>query len=152
MEDRYEFDAVIQSHADMDAAFVEIPFDVEATFGVRGRAPVLASFDGVDYRGSLVKMGHHCHLIGLTKAVRARIGKGPGERVRVVISRDTASRVVAIPDDLRGLLDGNKAAKAAFEALSYSHKKEYVDWLTAAKKDETHLRRLEKLRAKLTGD
>ena len=78
----YEFDAVIQKVEGIDGAYVKIPFDVRAEFG-RGRVPVDASFDGVEYRGSLVRMGTSCHILGLRKDIRARIGKGPGDTVHV---------------------------------------------------------------------
>jgi hypothetical protein len=51
----------------MDAAFIDFPCDVEAEFGVRERARVGASFDGVEYRGSLARMGGICHILGITK-------------------------------------------------------------------------------------
>lgn len=78
----YEFDAVIQKVEGIDGAYVKILFDVRAEFG-RGRVPVDASFDGVEYRGSLVRMGTPCHILGLRKDIRARIGKGPGDTVHV---------------------------------------------------------------------
>ena len=78
----YECDAVIQKVEGIDGAYVKIPFDVRAEFG-RGRVPVDAPFDGVEYRGSLVRMGTSCHILGLRKDIRARIGKGPGDTVHV---------------------------------------------------------------------
>ncbi len=80
----YEFDAVIQKVPDLDGAYVEIPFDVKATFG-KGRVPVCATFDGEPYEGSLVRMGTPCHIIGIRKEIRARIGKQPGDSIRVTI-------------------------------------------------------------------
>ncbi len=85
MSRTYEFDAVIIKAPDMDAAYAEIPFDVKAEFG-RGRVPVRATFDGVPYDGSLVRMGTPCHIIGIRKDIRARIGKQPGDVVRVSIT------------------------------------------------------------------
>lgn len=58
----YEFEAQIIKAPDMDAAYIEIPFDVIAEFG-KGRVPVTATFDGELYEGSIVKMGTPCHLI-----------------------------------------------------------------------------------------
>ena len=84
MDKRFEFDAIIQKAPDMDAAYVEIPFDVKATFG-KGRVPVNATFDGVPYQGSLVKMGTPCHIIGIRKEIRKQIGKHPGDTVSVTI-------------------------------------------------------------------
>ena len=80
----YEFDAIIQKNPDMDAAYVEIPFDVRAAFG-KGRVAVHATFDGAPYDGQLVRMGTPGHIIGIRKDIRARIGKQPGDRVRVTI-------------------------------------------------------------------
>ncbi|NLE76789.1 MAG: DUF1905 domain-containing protein [Chloroflexi bacterium] len=80
----YEFDAVIQKVPDMDGAYVEFPFDVQREFG-KGRAPVRATFDGEPYQGSLVRMGTPGHIIGIRKEIRRKIGKQPGDLVRVTI-------------------------------------------------------------------
>ena len=80
----YEFDAVIRKVPDIDGAYVEFPYDVRAEFG-RGRVKVRAAFDGVPSDGSLVRMGTPGHIIGLRKEIRVRIGKGPGDTVRVTI-------------------------------------------------------------------
>ena len=78
----YEFTAVIRKVPDSDGAYVEIPFDVREEFG-KGRVKVHATFDGVGYDGSLVRMGTPCHILGLRKDIRARIGKQPGDTVAV---------------------------------------------------------------------
>jgi len=81
----YEFEAIIQKVPDMDGAYVEVPFDVKAEFG-KGRVLVHATFDGQPYDGQVVRMGTPCHIIGLRKDIRAKIGKQPGDRVRVTIT------------------------------------------------------------------
>ena len=86
----YEFDAVIVKNPDMDAAYVEIPFDVRGAFG-KGRVAVHATFDGVPYDGQLVRMGTPGHIIGIRKDIRARIGKQPGDTVHVSIGERAAS-------------------------------------------------------------
>lgn len=78
----YEFTAVIRKVPDIDGAYVEIPFDVREEFG-KGRVKVHATFDGVGYDGSLVRMGTPCHILGLRKDIRARIGKQPGDTIAV---------------------------------------------------------------------
>lgn len=78
----YEFDAVIQKVDGIDGAYVEIPFDVKQEFG-KGRVPVSATFDGEPYDGSLVRMGTPCHILGLRKDIRKKIGKQPGDTVHV---------------------------------------------------------------------
>ena len=81
----YEFDAVIIKAPDMDAAYIEIPFNVKEAFG-KARVPVRASFDGEPYDGQLVKMGTPCHIIGIRKDIRAKIGKQPGDSIHVTLS------------------------------------------------------------------
>ena len=81
----YEFEAVIRKVPGIDGAYIEIPFDVKAEFG-KGRVPVSATFDGVLYDGSLVKMGTLCHILGVRKDIRAKIGKQAGEKVKVTLT------------------------------------------------------------------
>lgn len=52
-------------------------------------------------------------------------------------------REIAVPDYLVAALKKNKKAQANFEKFSYSHKKEYVEWLTGAKREETRQKRLQ---------
>lgn len=80
----YEFDAIIQKVPDIDGAYVEFPYDVREEFG-RGRVKVHATFDNVEYDGSLVRMKTPCHILGLRKKIRAAIGKQPGDIVHVTV-------------------------------------------------------------------
>ena len=86
----YEFEAVIEKAADMDAAFIVFPWDLRKEFGA-GRVKVLATFDGVEYEGSIVNMGVKnedgsiCYIIGIRKDIRAKIGKQAGDLVRVMV-------------------------------------------------------------------
>jgi hypothetical protein len=80
----YEFEAVIKKVEGIDGAYIEIPFDVKKEFG-KGRVPVTAAFDGELYEGSLVRMGTPCHIIGIRKDIRAKIGKQPGDTIKVTL-------------------------------------------------------------------
>lgn len=137
-----QFTAVIKKVEDVDGAFVEIPFDVEGVFGAK-RVKVKAWFDGTEYRGSIVKMGG-CYVIGMTQALRKAIGKGTGDTVEVKVEKDEEERTVELPEDLGTALEKNPRAKEFYEKLSYTHKKEYVQWIESAKKAETRSTRVEK--------
>jgi hypothetical protein len=80
----YEFEAIIQKVPDIDGAYIEFPFDVRTEFG-KGRVKVHAIFDGEPYNGSLVRMKTPCHILGIQKAIRAKIKKQPGDMVSVTI-------------------------------------------------------------------
>jgi uncharacterized protein YdeI (YjbR/CyaY-like superfamily) len=76
--------------------------------------------------------------------MHAAAGAGPGDVVLVTMSPDVGERTVEVPRDLRGALAGDKQAKGLFEAMSYSCKKEYVEWITSAKREETRAGRVTK--------
>jgi hypothetical protein len=138
---RQEFTAVIEGAG--GGAFVTMPFDVEQVFG-RKRVPVVATIDGEPYRGSLVRMGGPCHMLLVRKDVREKIGKSIGDEVRVVVEEDTAPRVVEVPEDLRAAFGTNARAREYFEGLSYTHQREYVEWIMDAKRDATRVSRIDK--------
>ncbi len=140
----YKFDAVILKKEGMNATFIEFPYDVEKEFGVKGQVKVQATFDGVPYRGSLAKMGHHCHILGVTQKIRKEIGKSAEDTIHVVLKQDTEPRIVEVPQDFAELLDKYPEAKKLFDSMSYTHKKEYVRWIEEAKRHETRQRRLQK--------
>jgi len=143
-KDKQQFSAPIV-FGDGGGAWVEIPAKViEAFGGGKGRIPVKATFDGEPYRGSLVRMGGDCHRLGILKDLRAKIGKGEGDTVKVVLELDTEERKVEVPEDFQKALNKNKTAKAVFEKFAFSHKKEYVRWIEEAKKAETRTARIEK--------
>lgn len=138
------FEAVIETPPKTPGAFVTVPFDVNEVYGRRGQVKVKATFDGHPYRGSLAPMGGGRHVLGIRKDIRKAIGKDIGDKVRVVVERDAEPRVVTVPPDFQQLLNRNKTAKAAFDKLSYTHRKEYVEWIESAQKAETRERRLQK--------
>lgn len=78
------FEAVIIQNGDMDAAYVEVPFDIRELYG-KGRLLVHATFDGVPYSGQVVKMGTPGYIIGITKQIRKQINKSFGDVVEVVL-------------------------------------------------------------------
>lgn len=68
----------------MDAAYIEVPFDIKEVFG-KGRLLVHATFDGVPYDGIIVKMGTPNYILGIRKDIRKQINKQPGDEVEVTI-------------------------------------------------------------------
>ena len=84
MYKKYEFEAVIKKVPDLDGAYIEIDFDVKKEFG-KSRVPVTATFDGVIYEGSLVRMNTPGHIIGVRKDIRAKIGKQAGDTIKVTL-------------------------------------------------------------------
>jgi len=137
----YKFEAIIKKVPDKDAAFIEIPFDVEKEFGAK-RVKVKVKFDDIDYRGSIVSMGQGCYMIGITKAIRNQMGKGAGDSILVQVEKDEEVREVELPSDFKNELDQNEEALKFYNSLSYSAKRKYFQWITSAKKEETRSKRV----------
>jgi antitoxin component of MazEF toxin-antitoxin module len=121
---------------------VDVPTEVVEALGGKGRIPVTATFNGVPYRGSIVRMGGGA-VLGVQKAIMAEAGVRVGDSITVVVRNDEGPREVEVPVDLAEALARNGAARAAFEGLSFSHKREYVRSITEAKRPETRARRIE---------
>lgn len=139
-----EFDGVIQaSDVGRGGALVIFPMDLEETFGTKGRVKVQCEFDGVPYRGSIVNMGEG-PCIGILKSIREQIGKQPGDTVHVKLWRDEEPREVEIPVDLSAALEHDAGARRFFEQLSYTNRREYVQWITGAKLATTRAARITK--------
>ncbi|WP_346928996.1 YdeI/OmpD-associated family protein [Clostridium sp.] len=123
-------------------AYIEIPFNVEEVFGAK-RVKVKATFDGVPYRGSIVRMGTECHIIGVTKDIRKRINKDVGDYVEVIVEKDDEERKIDLPEDFKIRIEESKEIYDFWNSLSYSNQKKYVDYIDSAKKEETRKKRIE---------
>ena len=118
---------------------VELPFDAKERYG-KARAPVRGTVNGVEFR-TTVSVYSGVSLIGFNKKLREEAGIEIGDEVTVELERDDEPREVDVPPMLEQGLAGDAAAAAAFEALSYTHRREYAEWIAQAKKEETRKRR-----------
>jgi hypothetical protein len=142
MSKKQTFTAEIKN-AGGGGAFVEIPFDVEREFGSK-RPKIRAMIEGVPYRGILTRMGSEHHMLIILKGIREQIGKTFGDQIEITVEPDTEPRQIEIPDGLVQEFKKDQDAKAFFDKLSYTHRKEYVTWINEAKKDETRQNRIVK--------
>ena len=145
-----QFDAEIKQGS-MGGAYVEFPFDTMELFGIKGRVPIQCTFDGIPYRGSLVKMKTPCHILIILKGIREQLNKGVGDVIKVELQLDDSPREVEIHPLLKAEFKKNKNLKLTYEKLSYTNRKEIYKALEGAKKEETKLRRLNKIIEGLEG-
>jgi hypothetical protein len=126
--------------AEMGERGVLVPGDPKAEFG-GARAPVAGTVNGTPFRGRLMVYGGVTYL-GFRKEIRdAAGGIEKGDTVEVDIERDDAPREVDVPEALAAALGRDDEARAIFEALSFTHRKEYAQWIGEAKREETRVRR-----------
>ena len=102
--------------------------------------PVRGTVNGVPFRSRLMVYGGET-MLGLTNAFRAAAQIAEGDEVEVVIERDDEPREVEVPPALQAALDGDDVARAAYEKLSFTHRREYAEWIAEAKQEKTRSRR-----------
>lgn len=139
----YAFDAIIEA-SDKGGMFVKVPFSVPETFGKKGQVKIKATIDGEPYRGVIASMGGEGHFLIVVKAIRDKIGKTAGDPVHVELKEDTEPRTVVLPAELVAAFKEQPGLAATFNAMAYTHQKEYVEWIEGAKKAETRERRVRK--------
>ncbi|MFE4600456.1 YdeI/OmpD-associated family protein [Kitasatospora indigofera] len=127
---------------------LEVPPEVVEALGGGARPPVTITVNGHRWRSRVAVMRGR-HLLGLSNANRRAAAVATGDEVEVELELDTGSRVVVEPTDFARALDDDPAARAAFDNLTDSRKREHVRAVENAKKPETRRRRIEKVVAAL---
>jgi hypothetical protein len=144
------FRAILETDDESTFTYVKVPFDAKAVFG-KGRPPVRVTLNGYEYRSTLAPYGG-LYYLPVNQAVRSGAKVKAGDRISVVLQADEAPRAVKPPADLARALKATPAAKARWEELSFTHRKEYVEAIEEAKKPETRSRRIAKAIEQLAGE
>ena len=142
------FDGRLES--DQGACFIRVPPEVVMALGDRKRLPLKVTINGYPYRTTVAVYGGKSYL-GVRREIREAAGVAAGDQLAVVLEIDAELRTVDLPDPLRSALEADAASAAAFEKLSYTRKKEFIQWVTGAKRLETQRRRVEQAMAMLRG-
>jgi phospholipase C len=124
--------------------FLEVPFSVAEAWGTKARIAVTGTMNGFAFQNSLMPNGDGTHSMMVSKALQAGAKAAAGDVVSVTMDVDRSERVVSVPVELKRALATDKTAAATFKTLSYSHRKEFADWIAGAKQEETRLRRAKK--------
>jgi len=120
--------------------WVVVPFDAREAFGV-ARPAVRGTVNGTPIRSRLSVYGG-VTILGLRREIREAAGIEVGDVVDVVLELDDEPREVTIPPELDAALADD--ARAAFDALAFTHRREYAEWVGEAKRAETRARRAER--------
>jgi Bacteriocin-protection, YdeI or OmpD-Associated/Domain of unknown function (DUF1905) len=136
----HTFTATVLKPDDGPGHAVALPFDAVEVFG-RARAPVVVTVPGHEpFRTTIASYGG-TGWIGLRKAQRDDLMVGEGDEITMTVELDDVPRVAKVPPELAAALASNQDAAIAFEGLSYSHTREYAEWVDGAKRPTTRERR-----------
>lgn len=133
-----------------NATGLRVPAEVITALGPQKRPKVMVSVNGYTYRSTVAAYGE-VFMLPLSAEHRQAAGVMAGNEVEVRIALDTEPRTVDLPPDLAAALEAQPGARAAFDALGYSVRKEYVRQVESAKAQETRSRRIASIVAKLSG-
>jgi len=134
---------------DKEATGIPVPEDAVVALGAGKKAPVKVTVNGYTYQTTLAVM-KGASILSLSAQHREAAGLKAGDTVEVKLELDTAPRTVEVPTDLAEALAA-AGAREAFDALSYSARKEHVRQVESAKAQETRDRRVATIVEKLGG-
>lgn len=145
-----KFRAVLRQNG-KTATGIPVPDEVVEALGTSKRPPVIVTINGHTYRNTVSRMGGE-FMLSVSADNRTKAGVAAGDEIEVSLELDTEPRVVSVPDDFQVALNKDKAARQAFDKLSYSHQSRWVWSIEDAKTPATRQRRIEKAIAELGSD
>jgi hypothetical protein len=140
------FNGTVLKDQTVNATGIQVPEEVVTKLG-KGRNPKVKitlqndAHQSYDYRG-IVQTSSGRFMLSLSAENREAAGLHPGDPVQVTLELDTEPRTLDVPDDLKAALSAKAGALEAFEALSFSKRKEFVRQVEEAKAQETRNRRI----------
>lgn len=143
------FTTTVEKAEGKNATGLRVPAEIIAALGTHKRPKVAVSLNGYTYRSTVAAYGD-VFMLPLSAEHREAAGVKAGDQVEVTLELDLEPRTVDVPDDLAAALTEKPGATAAFEALSYTMRKEYVRQVESAKAQETRVRRIAGIVAKLS--
>lgn len=146
------FTTTILQAEGLDATGINVPDDVVEALGKGKRPPVVVTVGGHAYRSTVAAYAGPVYMLPLAMEHRAAAGVQAGDMVDVTLELDAAPRTVDVPDDLATALADVPGVHDAFDALSFTKRKEHVRSVNDAKTAETRSRRIRKIVVQLTPD
>jgi hypothetical protein len=133
----------------MQATGIRVPAEIITLFGMGKKPKVKITLNGYSYRTTVAAYGD-VYMLPLSKEHRTAAGVKAGDVLEVTLEPDLEPRTVEIPADLAEAMAGEPGLRAAFDAHSYSSRKEFVRQVEDAKTPETRARRIVGVLTKLS--
>lgn len=108
-------------------AFVRVPDEVLFAAGASGRFRVTGTLNGVELATSTMPIGEGRVALGVHQATRRAAAVEIGDDVDLTVEVDVSPRELRVPEALASALAADRTAAAAFERLSFTHRREYAE-------------------------
>lgn len=122
--------------------FLLIPAAASARLPTRATVSIAGTLDGQPFRGALQPDGQGGHWLKVPRALREAAKAKPGQRVTVEITPALETPQPRVPVDLRHALAATPDALAQWKSLTPIARRDWILWVTSAKKEETRDRRV----------
>lgn len=143
----HTFTTMLLQDEGKNATGISVPPEIVAALGKGKKPPVKVNVNGYTYRSTIAAYGD-VFMLSVSAEHREAAGIKAGDEIEVTLELDLEPRTVDVPDDLAAAL-AEKPGAAAFDALAYSKRKEFVRQVEEAKALETRQRRIAGIVSKL---
>ena len=115
------------------SASFTLPFDTQDVWG-KAKVPVKVTINGYTWCSTVGNRGGIQYIVVNAEA-RRNAGVKAGDFVTVALEPDTEKREIDVPIPLQRVLGAKLTRK--LNALSFTHKKEFIVWYSGAKMEDT---------------
>jgi hypothetical protein len=141
---KFEFDSdIVQLEGKIKWSVFYFPYSAAENFGAKGNIPVLITVDGHPFEHTLLP-SRNGHYLVYNEFIRQAVGKDLGDRVHVTLEKDPKERKYVVPPDIEKALKESGVLEQYLNQPDYL-KREQVNFIAVAKKEETKQNRLNKL-------
>jgi hypothetical protein len=146
---QFEFDSEIkQLEGKIKWSVLYFPYSVYEIYGTKGKVPVCITVDGHNFDHMLLpsKNGHY---LVYNEFIKRAVGKNLGDTVHIILEKDIKKREVTIPDYIKNAMENSGIFEIFLKQPDYI-KREQINHIELAKKDETKTNRLNALIKRLS--
>jgi hypothetical protein len=122
--------------------FLVLPRAASAKLPTRGITTVEGTLNGCAFRADLQPDGQKSHWLKVSRKLREQAGAAAGDTVQLEIRPSARALEPRVPADLRKALGASSHALAAWKDITPVARRDWISWITSARKAETRVRRV----------
>jgi hypothetical protein len=124
-------------------AFLVLPKNASAKLPTRGMTTVEGAINGYPFRATLEPDGQRSHWLKVNRKMREGAGADVGDVVTLEITSAGEEPEPRVPADLRKALAAAPKARALWSDITPVARRDWIHWITSAKRPETRARRID---------
>ena len=128
--------------ADSTWTFLTLPPAASAQLPSRAMISVAGTINGIPFQATLEPDGQKSHWLKVSRELRAAAGADAGDIVTLEIAPLAEEPEPTVPPDLRKALAAAPPARALWSDITPLARRDWIHWITSAKRPETRARRV----------